>query len=137
MPVSQQLPQNHKRLPNVLELDPYMRTLDVLSFSNFSILFYWSPQKDASESPISGIYFNFALPSLWNLLFNFGIWCRLSWAGPLANIRLELKDSTKTLEQNQSMDCIWVIFRHHFRGTSKMKSKTRKKWKVCLICTVC
>ena len=46
-------------------------TLDVLCLFNFSILFYRSPQKDALESPISDNYFNFALLSLWNLLFYF------------------------------------------------------------------
>ena len=95
----------------------YVCTLDVLCIFNFRLFTARSPSKDALESAISDIYFNFALPSLWNLLFNFWIWCRLSWAGPLADLRSELKDSTKTLEQNQSMYCIWVIFWHLFRGT--------------------
>ena len=52
--------------------------LDVLCIFNFRLFTARSPSKDALESAISDIYFNFALPSLWNLLFNFLIWCRLS-----------------------------------------------------------
>ena len=48
---------------------------------NVYLLFYCSPQKDDLESPISDNYLNFALLRLWNLLFNFQIWCRLSLAG--------------------------------------------------------
>ena len=49
----------------------YIRTLDVLCFFNFQFFTARSPSKDALESTISDTHFNFALPSLWNLLFNF------------------------------------------------------------------
>ena len=90
--------------------------LDVLSFFNFRFFIARSPSKGALEFPISDTYFNFALLSLCNLLFYFQIWCRLSCIGALANLRMESEDFTKTLEQNQSMYCIWMIFLHLFRG---------------------
>ena len=54
---------------------------------------------------------------LLNLLFLTHVLILLYQDGPLVNLRSELKDSIKNLEQNQSMHCIWVIFRHLFRGT--------------------
>ena len=39
---------------------------------------------------------------------------------------MEFEDSTKTLEQNQSRYCIYVCFRHHFRGSSDEKLKNPK-----------
>ena len=75
-------------------------------FFNF---FCWSLSKDALESAISDTYCTLILnfmtgrAGVYYLLFNFRIWCRMSRDGPLADLRLELKDSTKTPEQNQSM----------------------------------
>ena len=47
--------------------------------------------------------------------------------GAGADLRMEIEDSKKSLEQNQSIYHDWVTFWHLFRGRSKTKEKKKKK----------
>ena len=91
-----------------------IHTLDVLCFFIWTFFHCYSTSKDASESPISNAYFNFALLSLWNLLSFFLIWCRLyslSWAFGLS------KNVTRRFYNNSREESKYVLYLGDFSAS--------------------